>query len=56
LLMFTLILHFLIFPLQILNLRILDLQFFESLVVLGVGVRSLNTIFLLLLLDLLEYS
>lgn len=54
LLVLALVLHLLVLLLQVLDLRVLDLELLQGLVVLGVGVRGLNAVFLLLLLDLLE--
>jgi hypothetical protein len=52
--MLALVLHLLVLSLQVLDLGVLYLQFLQSLVVLGVGVGGLDTILLLLFLDLLQ--
>jgi hypothetical protein len=52
--MFALVLHLLVLSLQVLDLGVLYLQFLQGLVVLGVGVGGLDTVLLLLFLDLLQ--
>lgn len=52
--MLALVLHLLVLSLQVLDLGVLYLQFLQSLVVLGVGVGGLDTILLLLFLNLLQ--
>lgn len=57
--MLALFLNFLVLLLQVLNLRVFGFQFFESLVVLRVGMRGLNSVFFLfsvyLLVDLCQF-